>query len=49
MEDKQKILDKMKVLAGKHFELKKTITLMLDDLDEIELDYNKLKKIIKQN
>jgi len=45
---KQEMLDKIKILADKHLELKKTITKMLDDLDAIQLEYNNLIEKVKK-
>ena len=45
---KQEKLDKIKKLADKHLEMKKVITKMLDELDLIQLEYNRLVKEVKK-
>ena len=46
---KQELLIEAQQLAEKHQELKKTILKMLDDLDKIEIEYNRIVDKIKEN
>lgn len=46
--NKQNKLEHLQFLADKHSDLKKTITIMLDDLDKIELEFKKVQLEIKE-
>jgi regulator of replication initiation timing len=45
---KQELLEQIKKLADKHADLKNTIISMLDEMDKIELEYNKIREEIKK-
>jgi hypothetical protein len=49
METKKQLLEKAKEIAQKHSDLKITIEKMLDDLDNLEIEYNEIIKKIKNN
>ncbi len=47
--NKQELLEEAKKLAEKHAELKSAVINMLDEMDKIELEYNKIIEEIKKN
>jgi Asp-tRNA(Asn)/Glu-tRNA(Gln) amidotransferase A subunit family amidase len=47
--NKQELLELAKKLADKHAELKEVVINMLDEMDKIELEYNKIVEEIKKN
>lgn len=51
MEEKRKkeLLEEAGNLADKHAELKSVVIKILDEMDAIELKYNKIKEEIKNN
>jgi uncharacterized coiled-coil DUF342 family protein len=46
---KQDLLEEAKKLAEKHAELKAVVINMLDEMDKIESEYNKIIEEIKKN
>lgn len=47
--NKQELLEETKKLAEKHAELKSVVIKILDEMDKIELEYNKIIEEIKKN
>jgi len=47
--NKQELLEYVKQLAEKHTELKSVVMRMLDEMDKVELEYNKTIEEIKKS
>lgn len=47
--NKTELLELAKKLADKHAELKSIVTGMLDEMDKVELEYNKVIEEIKKS
>lgn len=46
---KQELLEETKILATKHAELKSVVLDLLEEMDKIEIEYNKKIEEIKKN